>query len=493
MKKHRPNRMIAPAATTLRTTTRFAMSRSRVSVVLASLAMLALVGCAEAAPPEAQYPAPLQEQSPPQAVQPMPLSDEQVAQSEDSAAAAQYANGNGDGQDVAIGVDNQEYADADPSALTEFKPVLEPYGTWGDDATYGSVWTPSPTVVGADFSPYVTAGRWTYNNEYVWVSDYDWGWAPFHYGRWVFIGGRGWSWIPGRRYSGAWVVWRTGDAGYGYVGWAAAPPLWYWRGGYAYGVYNVPPAPYVFCPTGRVFEPAPGRHIVTGAEVAVVGAHTRPYVPAQPTVNASGNGGTFRGVGVGNAMNAGVASRPAMVRAPNGPNPRDLGIADVAIAAPPAGDRGLAHARDFGTPRVVQLPSTVARPADPRFMGAQPRNSRLDPNYGNGAANGRLPELNQMRPAPVTTQPMPRPSMPTQQAPVFRPQPMPQSVQRPMPSPTPIARPAPSYTQARPQMAAPVMRPAAPQFHVAPQMARPAPQMSRPSASPHISVSRGHK
>jgi len=31
---------------------------------------------------------------------------------------------------------------------------------------------------------------------WTWVEDEDWGFAPFHYGRWVFVGG-GWGWVPG--------------------------------------------------------------------------------------------------------------------------------------------------------------------------------------------------------------------------------------------------------------------------------------------------------
>ncbi len=67
------------------------------------------------------------------------------------------------------------------------------------------------------------------------MSDYSWGWAPFHYGRWAYTGGYGWGWIPGRTYSGAWVTWRTGGAGYGYVGWAPLGPTWGWRNGAAVG------------------------------------------------------------------------------------------------------------------------------------------------------------------------------------------------------------------------------------------------------------------
>jgi hypothetical protein len=183
---------------------------------------------------------------------------------------------------------DQDYTDTDPSALTEFKSTLDPYGTWQDDGQYGTVWQPDPGVVGSDFAPYVTAGHWNYDSDYTWVSDYDWGWAPFHYGRWVFINGRGWCWIPGRRYAGAWVSWRVGPAGYGYVGWGPMAPSYYWRGGRAYGVgWNVN-TPYTFCHTGELFSPTLHGRTIGGGEVVVIGNNTRPYTdgrtPAHPTV-----------------------------------------------------------------------------------------------------------------------------------------------------------------------------------------------------------------
>jgi len=56
---------------------------------------------------------------------------------------------------------------------------------------------------------------------WTWVSDYSWGWAPFHYGRWIVIVGHGWCWVPGTIWGPAWVAWRAGD---GFVGWAPLPP-----------------------------------------------------------------------------------------------------------------------------------------------------------------------------------------------------------------------------------------------------------------------------
>jgi hypothetical protein len=158
-----------------------------------------------------------------------------------------------DGQpgDVAIGADDSQYADTDPSALTDFHSALDPYGSWVDDPSYGTVWTPSDSVVGEDFQPYVSNGQWTYDDYggYAWDSDYDWGWAPFHYGRWVYLGSR-WGWVPGRTYAGAWVSWRYGG---GYLGWAPLPPTYYWRGGYAFGLGHVPYAPYSFAGYHDVF------------------------------------------------------------------------------------------------------------------------------------------------------------------------------------------------------------------------------------------------
>src|SRR3984957_14695181 len=85
-------------------------------------------------------------------------------------------------QDVQIGVEGDSYADTDPSALTDYRSTLDPYGTWVDDPNYGTVWVPNADQVGSDFTPYVSAGHWTYDDEddYVWISDYAWGWAPFH-------------------------------------------------------------------------------------------------------------------------------------------------------------------------------------------------------------------------------------------------------------------------------------------------------------------------
>src|SRR5450432_4059783 len=85
-----------------------------------------------------------------------------------------------------------------------FRPALSPYGQWVEAPGYGMVWRPNPAEVGGDFTPYATNGHWVYTDAgWTWVSNYDWGWAPFHYGNWVYAGD-GWAWVPGRVWAPAW-------------------------------------------------------------------------------------------------------------------------------------------------------------------------------------------------------------------------------------------------------------------------------------------------
>src|SRR5688500_10749548 len=59
--------------------------------------------------------------------------------------------------------------DADPRALSDFRPLLDRYGAWVDDARYGLVWVPSRQLVGDDFAPYLTRGRWALDTAGDWV------------------------------------------------------------------------------------------------------------------------------------------------------------------------------------------------------------------------------------------------------------------------------------------------------------------------------------
>jgi len=107
-----------------------------------------------------------------------------------------------------------------------FYDDLDAYGSWFEMAPYGYVW--APAGVGRDWRPY-TVGRWVYSDYgWTWVSDEDFGWAVFHYGRWVHARRYGWVWVPGTTWGPAWVAWRSGG---GYSGWAPLPPEARWRAG----------------------------------------------------------------------------------------------------------------------------------------------------------------------------------------------------------------------------------------------------------------------
>ena len=73
--------------------------------------------------------------------------------------------------------------------------VLESYGNWRTTSEYGPLWSPSVLPVG--WAPY-RDGRWTWIAPWgwTWVDQAPWGYAPSHYGRWVFYDQR-WYWTPG--------------------------------------------------------------------------------------------------------------------------------------------------------------------------------------------------------------------------------------------------------------------------------------------------------
>ncbi len=72
---------------------------------------------------------------------------------------------------------------------------LDDFGAWRVDEKWGPVWTPHG--LGPSWAPY-RFGHWAWVElwGWTWIDDAPWGFAPFHYGRWIFLDGA-WSWIPG--------------------------------------------------------------------------------------------------------------------------------------------------------------------------------------------------------------------------------------------------------------------------------------------------------
>jgi hypothetical protein len=114
----------------------------------------------------------------------------------------------------------QAEARADVS-IDFFYDNLTDGGSWVEVADYGYCWQPTVAVSNRSWRPY-SDGYWAYTDVgWTWVSYEDFGWATYHYGRWMRLRGRGWVWMPGRDWGPAWVSWRTGGD---YVGWAPLPP-----------------------------------------------------------------------------------------------------------------------------------------------------------------------------------------------------------------------------------------------------------------------------
>jgi hypothetical protein len=126
---------------------------------------------------------------------------------------------------------------------------LDSQGRWDRHPDWGPVWFPLQVSVG--WAPY-REGRWTWVRPWgwTWVDTARWGFAPFHYGRWVQWNGR-WGWAPGAYaarpvYSPALVIWQgsfsiggQGVHGPG-VGWAPLAP----RERYAPAYRHLPRQPF---------------------------------------------------------------------------------------------------------------------------------------------------------------------------------------------------------------------------------------------------------
>ncbi len=129
---------------------------------------------------------------------------------------------------------------------------LDDNGTWRNDPQYGNVWVPND--VGPDWAPY-SDGQWIWVDPWgwTWQDAAPWGFAPFHYGRWVYAGGY-WGWAPGPYWVRPWyapalVGWFGGPgwgAGFGFgvgFGWGWCPlgwgePFFPWWGGFSHGYFR---------------------------------------------------------------------------------------------------------------------------------------------------------------------------------------------------------------------------------------------------------------
>jgi hypothetical protein len=115
---------------------------------------------------------------------------------------------------------------------------LDDNGTWTETPDYGNVWVPSAVAPG--WTPY-SDGNWMWEDPWGWTwNDYaPWGFAPFHYGRWVYWGGA-WGWAPGPYWVRPWYAPAL-------VGWFGGPR---WGVGFGFGFGFGFGGGFGWCPLG---------------------------------------------------------------------------------------------------------------------------------------------------------------------------------------------------------------------------------------------------
>jgi hypothetical protein len=313
---------------------------------------------------------------------------------------------------------------------------LDANGRWINIPPYGMVW--QPNVAAAGWAPY-RQGHWAWVDPWgwTWIDDMPWGFAPFHYGRWAYVG-TGWYWVPGAVavrpvYSPALVAFVGGGGiGVGVAAWFPLGPGEVYRPAYhvsevyvrnvnvAYVsnvsvITSVGPAVYVNKRVVGAVTVVPhevfvGARPVGVAVVAVrpemlvsarVVGYTAPIAPERVSVLARPIGGTV----VVRTPPAVFVQRTVVARTPPPPAPVNFAARQEALRENPG--RPLDQAQ-LNSIRAAQPP----RPAMVRTVG-QPANSQpmgfgRSPNTA-PVRNDRPPGAVQPRPA---EQPLARPAEP---------------------------------------------------------------------------------
>ena len=340
---------------------------------------------------------------------------------------------------------------------------LDRYGRWEQDPEYGALWIPRDVAPG--WAPY-RVGHWAWISPWgwTWVDDAPWGFAPFHYGRWVSRRDV-WCWVPGGYvarpvYAPALVAWVGGPGvnvsiGVGrrpapMVGWFPLGPREVYVPGHRYSPHymrhvngNQVPRNFDFNPwvrdprhaveSGRYrYRDMPGAVTIVPRQVierrqpvgpAIVGIGGRPLpglAPGRPRPDAPVNPG-------GRPPHMGQRPSPQVGFIPPAP-----GAGGDRYGAPRFGrderrdndGRGRGDIRPQPQPQPqpqVQQPQPVPQQPQPGFGGQQPR-----PGWGGNSRDERWQGTRDERWQQQQPQ---RPVQPGFSAP--QPQPQPQQPQQP--------------------------------------------------------------
>jgi hypothetical protein len=242
---------------------------------------------------------------------------------------------------------------------------LDRHGRWEQHPEYGALWL--PLVVRADWAPY-RHGRWAWVRPWgwTWIDEAPWGFAPFHYGRWVNWRGR-WGWVPGAYvarpvYAPALVAW-VGGGGWGVsvrigspsVGWLPLAPREVYTPHYRHTpryVERVNPAPpYRWRHTPGQVPTGPISYGNQGVPNAVTVVPSDVLVRRQPVAG-----------GVMGPQRDGGRAPLVMQAPPDGP--AFVGPRVPRVAAPAWRGDGLERAERPGRPERPDRPEAPGRPGN---------------------------------------------------------------------------------------------------------------------------------
>ena len=342
-----------------------------------------------------------------------------------------------------------------PESLYAYSSDFDSYGSWSYTAAYGHVWRPYPSYCGPDWSPYYN-GRWCYTPWGVtWVPFEPWGWASCHFGRWIFMVGFGWGWLPGVVFAPAWVSWYWGD---GWIGWCPlgySGPNWGPRGWCSVNITNIyvnnithvvvnhtapPPVPPVTRPEPLPLE-RPGDHKSDGRGLGSGGTAGGIHItPGDVEAYRSGRigQGVLRDALLRPDRAEGSGSRPGGALSNSGGLTRGAPTGRPDYSPPVRGDSGAggrpAGEGGSGTPLPARPDySPPVRPA-PRPDYNPPARTEPRPDYNPPPRPSPPPDYRPPEaPRNIPSRPEPRPS--------YSPPPSPPPAPAPTPQPPPRPRP----------------------------------------------------
>lgn len=254
---------------------------------------------------------------------------------------------------------------------------LDGQGEWANDATWGLLWYPRITI--SQWAPYrYGQWRWVEPWGWTWIDDAPWGFAPYHYGRWVLVGTR-WAWVPGRyervrpTYAPALV---------GFLGTPAPRP--------GPGLQN-PGVPWVPLAPGEAWRPS------RPTSPGYVGQVNRPWNNTpQPTSNRPG----------ANAPGGYVHERPDRISTP--PSRDSSRPSQPGGALRPDAPNDMAQPM----PRPTRVPGSVAPESLPQEPPRPPGTARPRPELPQ-QVNGMTPPVPRSDADRTWREPSPRPPQPS--------------------------------------------------------------------------------